>query len=76
MGAIIDKIKGKAKRAEGRLTGDKVRSTQGTVEEKKGDVGIKAGNAKARVRAGASRAKAKIERGVNRARAKTRTRAR
>jgi uncharacterized protein YjbJ (UPF0337 family) len=38
MGAIIDKLKGKAKRLEGRLTGDRVRETQGAVEETKGKV--------------------------------------
>ena len=38
MGANIDKLKGKLKKAEGELTGDKVREGQGWVEEKKGDV--------------------------------------
>jgi uncharacterized protein YjbJ (UPF0337 family) len=38
MGATIDKIKGKAKQIEGRLTGDKVRVAQGTAEKTKGDV--------------------------------------
>ncbi len=38
MGSIADKLKGKAKQVEGRLTGDKVRETQGTVEKAKGDI--------------------------------------
>jgi uncharacterized protein YjbJ (UPF0337 family) len=38
MGANIDKLKGKLKKAEGDLTGDKVRQGQGWAEEKKGDV--------------------------------------
>jgi uncharacterized protein YjbJ (UPF0337 family) len=37
MGARMDKIKGKAKQIEGRLTGDKTRSAQGTAEKAKGD---------------------------------------
>ena len=37
MGSTTDKIKGKAMQVEGKLTGDKVRSAQGVVEEKKGD---------------------------------------
>lgn len=38
MGAIKDKIAGKAKQVEGKLTGDKVRMAQGKGEEIKGDV--------------------------------------
>ena len=38
MGAIKDKIVGKAKQVEGRVTGDKVRETQGTARKAKGDV--------------------------------------
>ena len=38
MGATMDKLKGKIKKAEGDLTDDKVRSGQGWVEEKKGQV--------------------------------------
>ena len=33
MGAISDKVKGKAKQVEGRLTGDRVREMQGAAEE-------------------------------------------
>jgi uncharacterized protein YjbJ (UPF0337 family) len=38
MGATIDKIKGKAKQIEGLLTGDKLRTAQGTAEKTKGDL--------------------------------------
>ena len=38
MGATTDKLKGKLKQIEGNLTGDKVRTAQGTVEKAKGDV--------------------------------------
>ena len=50
MGALIDKVKGKLMKTEGRVTGDKVRSTQGKVVEAKGKVkgAIDRGVAKAR----------------------------
>lgn len=38
MGALIDKIKGKAKQLEGRLTGNDVLEAQGTAEKAKGDL--------------------------------------
>jgi uncharacterized protein YjbJ (UPF0337 family) len=38
MGALIDKIKGKAKQLEGRLTGNRVLAAQGTAEKAKGDL--------------------------------------
>lgn len=38
MGAITDKLKGKAKKLEGRLTGDRVREAQGSIEEGVGKV--------------------------------------
>ena len=38
MGALIDKIKGKAKQLEGKLTGNNVLVAQGTAEEAKGDL--------------------------------------
>lgn len=76
MGAITDKIKGKAKELEGKLTGDRVRSGQGKVEGAKGDVEIKGRRVADRARGAASRAKARISRATARprARAKTRTR--
>lgn len=51
MGAIKDKIAGKAKQLEGRLTGDKVRQAQGSVQKTKGDVEGKLDKAKFRGRA-------------------------
>jgi uncharacterized protein YjbJ (UPF0337 family) len=51
MGAIKDKIAGTAKKVEGRLTGDKVRSAQGSVQKTKGDVEGKLDKAKFRGRA-------------------------
>lgn len=38
MGAKMDKLKGRLKQIEGKLTGDKVRMAQGTAEKTKGDV--------------------------------------
>jgi uncharacterized protein YjbJ (UPF0337 family) len=51
MGAIKDKIVGKAKQVEGRLTGDKIRETQGSARKAKGDVEGKLEKAKFRGRA-------------------------
>ena len=38
MSAKSDKIKGRAKQIEGKLTGDEVRVAQGTLQRAKGDV--------------------------------------
>ena len=38
MGALIDKIKGKAKQLEGKLTGNNVLVAQGTAETAKGNL--------------------------------------
>ena len=38
MGTMTDKIKGKMMQVEGKLTGDKVRSAQGVLKEKQGQV--------------------------------------
>lgn len=38
MGATADKIKGKLKQIEGKLTGDKVRMAQGTAQKTKGEL--------------------------------------
>ncbi len=59
MGGITDKLKGKAKRMEGRLTGDKLREGQGAVEEKKGDIENAASRLKYRVKARINEARAK-----------------
>jgi uncharacterized protein YjbJ (UPF0337 family) len=66
MGAIADKIKGKAKQIEGKLTGDKVLVAQGTVEKAKGDIEGAASrvarNVKRTVRRVERRAKAELAR--------------
>jgi len=59
MGAITDKIKGKAKQIEGRLTGDKIREGQGTVQKAKGDVEGVVARTKARAKARIDEARAK-----------------
>ena len=51
MGAIKDKIVGKAKQVEGRVAGDKVREAQGSARKAKGDVEGKLEKAKFRGRA-------------------------
>lgn len=38
MGALSDKIKGKAKEIEGKVTGDRVRSAQGKAQKTKGAI--------------------------------------
>lgn len=76
MGANSDKIKGKAKQVEGRLTGDRVREVQGTAEEIKGDVKAAVDRAVTRVKAGVTRTKAKIQRGASRARPNSSSRGR
>lgn len=52
MGAMTDKIKGKLKKTEGRMTGDKLRTAQGAATEKKGDVRGAVNRASRRVKAG------------------------
>jgi uncharacterized protein YjbJ (UPF0337 family) len=37
MGEIIDKLKGKAKQVQGKVTGDRAKQAEGIVEEKKGE---------------------------------------
>jgi uncharacterized protein YjbJ (UPF0337 family) len=76
MGAISDKIKGKAKQVEGRVTGDRVREMQGVAEVVKGDAKQAKGDiqgavdrAVTRVRAGVTRTKAKLQRGASKVRA-------
>lgn len=51
MGAIKDKLAGTAKKIEGKVTGDKVRTAQGSVQKTKGDVEGKLDKAKFRGRA-------------------------
>ncbi len=59
MGSIGDKIKGKAKQVEGKLTGDKLREGQGTVQKAKGDVEGAVARTKARAKARVNEARAK-----------------
>jgi uncharacterized protein YjbJ (UPF0337 family) len=60
---MMDKIKGKAKQIEGRLTGDKLREAQGSAQKTKGDVE----GAASRVGRDIKRGARKIKRGVKRA---------
>ena len=60
MGAIANKIKGKLKKAEGRLTGDKVREAQGSVQDTAGTVGMKAWGAAAKAKLKAKSVKARV----------------
>jgi len=76
MGSILDKIKGKAKEMEGRLTGDKLRTAQGKATTAKGEVKGMAERASSRVKAGVSRTKGKIQRGRAKAHAKMSSRVR
>jgi len=65
MGATTDKIKGKLMKAEGKLTGDKVRSAQGSVEETKGKVkgAVSRGVAKVKGKAAELKARGRMARG-------------
>ena len=63
MGSMMDKIKGKAKEIEGRLTGDKLRTAQGKAGQARGEVKGVGERAVAKVKSGVSRAKGKIQRG-------------
>lgn len=71
MGSIIDKLKGKAKEIEGRVTGDKLRTAQGKAGMAKGEVKGIAERAASKVKAGVSRAKSKLQRGPAKANART-----
>ena len=51
MSATGDRLKGKLKKAEGKLTGDRFRQAQGKVEEMKGDVEAAVDRAATRVKA-------------------------
>ena len=62
MGAKLDKLKGKLKQIEGKLTGDKVRMAQGTVEKTKGDAKSAMSNVVRKTRRAANRVKDAITR--------------
>ncbi len=63
MGAKLDKIKGKAKELEGRLTGDKLRTAQGKATQTKGSVKGVAARVAAKVKAGIKRVKKEVRAG-------------
>ncbi|CAN5710722.1 hypothetical protein BH11MYX3_BH11MYX3_20190 [soil metagenome] len=72
MGAITDKLKGTAKKIEGRVTGDKVRMAQGKLQESKGDVELGGRRVASKVKAGARKLQSKVQRGASRARSRSR----
>ena len=74
MGAIGDKIKGKAMKAEGRLTDDKVRSTQGSAKKAKGDAEGLVGRATRKVKGVARNAQRKVQGATTRIKSKRSTR--
>lgn len=65
MGAITDKVKGKLMKAEGKATGDKVRSTQGSAVEAKGKVkgAVSRGVAKVKGKAAEVKARGRMAKG-------------
>jgi uncharacterized protein YjbJ (UPF0337 family) len=71
MGATIDKLKGKAKQLEGKLTGDKLRVAQGTAEKTKGDVEAVASRVVRKVKGLVERTTARAKVGLARARGRT-----
>ncbi len=73
MGAIKDKIAGTAKQIEGKLTGDKARTAQGTVQKAVGKVEGVASRAAAQVKAGARRVEDKVRGASARADRKSRS---
>lgn len=58
MGSIGNTIKGKLKKVEGQVTGDKVREAQGKVQETAGKVGMKVKEGVAKLKAKALKTKA------------------
>jgi uncharacterized protein YjbJ (UPF0337 family) len=59
MGSTSDKLKGKMKQAEGKMTGDRTREARGAAEETKGNIAGSIERAKSRVSARIEEAKAK-----------------
>ena len=70
MGAIGNKIAGKLKKVEGKVTGDKVREAQGAVQDAAGTVGMKVKGAVAKIKAKAGLAKMKAKAGLAKAKIK------
>lgn len=72
MEAIKDKIVGAAKKIEGKLTGDKLRTAQGTAQQTKGKIEGRVASAASKVKAGARKIKNAVTAKTARARARTR----
>ena len=62
MGAITDKIKGKAMKAEGRVTGDRIRSAEGSAVEGRGKIKGAVKRAGDKVARGARKVARKVKR--------------
>ena len=58
--SIANIVKGKLKKVEGKVTGDKLRTAQGKVQETAGKVGTKIKAGVAKIKAKATVAKAKL----------------
>jgi len=68
MGALSNKIKGKAKQIQGRLTGNDDLVTEGSVQQATGEVESAASRVARKVKRGVRRAKAQISRAGRQAR--------
>ena len=64
MSAIMDKVKGRLKKIEGKITGSRAKKAEGAVQEGVGDAKLEGGAVVDNVKAGVSRAKAKIKGGL------------
>ncbi|HET9990049.1 MAG TPA: hypothetical protein VFQ65_16075 [Kofleriaceae bacterium] len=64
MGATSDKLKGRGKQIEGKLTGDKLRTAEGTVQRKKGELEAAASRVVSDVKDRVGRAKDAVTRAV------------
>jgi uncharacterized protein YjbJ (UPF0337 family) len=70
MGATSDKLKGRGKQIEGKLTGDKLRMAQGTAQRTKGEIEGAVASAVRDVKGRFGRAKAAVTRAVRSKRAR------
>ena len=70
MGAITNKIAGKLKKVEGKVTGDKVRTAQGAAQDAAGTVGLKVKKTVAKAKIGIAKAKVKAKVAVTKVKAK------
>ena len=67
MGAMMNKVKGRLKKVEAKITGSRARRAEGNIQESVGDVELAGESAVENVKAGVSRAKAKAKSGLARA---------